>query len=89
MLPEDVLALPPRVLTQDQREAYHRDGYLLVDSLIDGATIDRLNAVTAEFIERSRSQTASDRTFDLAPEHTAAWPAPDHRSNCCERVRTV
>ena len=74
MLPEDVLVLPPRVLTQDQREAYHRDGYLLVDSLIDGATIDRLNAVTAEFIERSRSQTASDRTFDLAPEHTAAAP---------------
>lgn len=74
MLPENVLAPPPRVLTQAQRESYHENGYLMVDSLIDVATIDRLNAVTGEFIERSRTQTKSDRTFDLAPEHSADWP---------------
>lgn len=79
MFAEDVLAgdmpaLPPRVLTQAQRENYHRDGYLMVESLIDAATIDRLNAITDEFIDRSRMQSRSDSTFDLAPEHSAATP---------------
>ena len=74
MLPEDVLALPARVLTQAQRQSYHANGYLLVERLIDADTIGRLNAVTAEFVERSRAQTQSDRTFDLAPQHSAAVP---------------
>lgn len=69
MEPKEVLKLPPRVLTQQQREFYHANGYLLVDRLIDAETIERLKQVTADFIEQSRDRTESDRTFDLAPEH--------------------
>lgn len=74
MLPERVLELPPTVLTQDQRKAYHADGYLLVERLFDAGTIARLNAVTDSFIERSRSREQSDSTFDLAPEHSSQTP---------------
>ena len=74
MHPEEVLQLPPRVLSQQQREFYHAKGYLLIDRLIDVETVTRLNQVTANFVEQSRERTASDRTFDLAPEHMRDTP---------------
>jgi ectoine hydroxylase-related dioxygenase (phytanoyl-CoA dioxygenase family) len=74
MTPKQVLAQPPRVLTQAQRESYFENGYLLVERLIPVEMVARLNAVTAEFIERSRQETRSGKTFDLAPGHGAACP---------------
>lgn len=74
MDPKEVLKLPPRVLTQQQREFYHANGYLLIDCLIDVETVVRLKQVTAGFIEQSRDRTESDRTFDLAPEHLRDAP---------------
>ena len=74
MTPEEVLHLPPRVLTQDQRAFYHANGYLLLDRLIGADTIARLNEVTDAFVDRSRSQAKSDNTFDLAPGHNAESP---------------
>ena len=32
MTPEQILAEPPRVLTQDQRESYFENGYVTVES---------------------------------------------------------
>ena len=74
MTPEQVLSHAPRVLSQAQREAYFRDGYLKLDGLIPAETVARLNAVTAAFVEKSRAWTKSDERFDLAPSHSAARP---------------
>jgi ectoine hydroxylase len=74
MLPETVLQTAPRVLTQDQRARYFADGYLLVENAVPTPWIERLRAVTAEMVERSRAQTVSDAVFDLEPGHTADNP---------------
>ena len=74
MTPEQILSHSPRVLTQAQREAYFRDGFLAVPGLVGRDWLDRLEAVTAEFIERSRKVAQSDAVFDLAPSHSAASP---------------
>jgi ectoine hydroxylase-related dioxygenase (phytanoyl-CoA dioxygenase family) len=74
MRTEEILAEAPRVLTRAQREFYFENGYLLVEGLIDAETIARLNAVTDEFVEASRTRTASDGVFDLAPGHAADAP---------------
>jgi hypothetical protein len=74
MTPEQVLAHQPRVLTQAQRESYFANGYLLAERFIPAETVARLNAVTSEFIERSKAETRSGQTFDLAPGHGAARP---------------
>lgn len=63
-----------RVLGPEQKDAYNADGYLLVDRLIDADTVAALNAVTGDFIARSRDIAKSDRDFDLAPEHSADAP---------------
>ena len=69
MTPDRILAEPPRVLTQAQREGYFRDGYLLVERLIPEDRIAALRAVTDGFVERSRAVAASDEVYDLAPGH--------------------
>jgi ectoine hydroxylase len=62
------------VLSAEQRASYHADGYLLVDRLIDEEMVVKLNAVTDEFITRSRGIAQSDSNFDLAPEHSTQNP---------------
>ena len=54
MKPEKILARTPKVLDQSQREQFFRDGYLVIDQFIGQDWLDRLWAVTHDFIEQSR-----------------------------------
>ena len=74
MTPEDILRHPARVLTQDQREAYFRDGYLVVERLIPEDVVDEINRITAGWIDRSRAITAPNDVLDVAPSHSAEKP---------------
>lgn len=74
MTPEQILAEPPRVLSQTQREYYLEHGYILIENLIAQDMLQRLNDLTADFIERSRAISESGDTFDVAPGHSAAQP---------------
>ena len=69
MTPEQVLAIPPRVLTQAQREFYFSEGYILLEAIIGDEWIRKLRAATEEMVERSRKVTRSDTVFDLEPDH--------------------
>ena len=85
MLTQEIFAQRARVLTQDQREFYFQRGYLLLEHLIEPAWLERLRAVTASFVEKSRTATPEDGAFDLAPGHTPEQPrlrrlnTPDQR----------
>ncbi len=74
MTPEDILRHPARVLTQDQREAYFRDGYLVVERLIPEDVVDEINRITAGWIDRSRAITTPNDVLDVAPSHSAEKP---------------
>jgi len=74
MLPEQVLAHKPTVLSQQQREFYFENGYLLIERVIAQQWIDRLLDATAEMVERSRPLRKSDVMFDLEPDHSADEP---------------
>src|SRR5919201_3006633 len=63
-----------RYLTDEQIASYHRDGYLAVPRLIDGARVDELRRLTDAFVERSRGLARSDAVFDLDPRHSATAP---------------
>lgn len=84
MTPEQVLDLPPRILSQSQREAYFRDGYLLVERAIADDWIERLRAATQAMVERSRSVTSSDKIFDLETAHRPDAPRLRRVSNPVE-----
>ena len=74
MTPEAILSHPPRVLTQAQRERYFATGCLAVERLIPAHWLRRLHELSAAFIEQSRTRTASNEAFDLAPDHRADRP---------------
>ncbi len=84
MTPEQVLALPPRVLTQSQREHYFREGYILLEKIIGDEWIHKLRAATEELVERSRKVTKSDTIFDLEPAHRPDAPRLRRVSNPVE-----
>ena len=65
---------PLKILSEAQRAAYDRDGFIAVEGVVPPDWIERLLAVTAGFVERSRTLTASDRVFDLEAGHTADTP---------------
>ena len=63
-----------RVLSLAQRDAYKRDGFISIEGLVDEHWLERLRAVTAEFVEKSRALETSNVVFDLEPSHSAAEP---------------
>jgi ectoine hydroxylase len=85
MTPEQILAIPPKVLTQAQREFYFAEGYLLLEGAIDGDWIARLRAATDELVERSRNVAKSDPVFDLEPAHRPDAPRLRRVSNPVEQ----
>jgi ectoine hydroxylase len=74
MIDERVLERNPQVLDQRARERYFEDGILMLPGYIGAGWLDRLRRVVADKIEESRSLSASDDQFDLAPDHSAEKP---------------
>ena len=69
MTPQDILAHSPSVLSQAQRAAYFRDGFLTAENLVPGYWLRRLNELSAAFLDESRTHTSSNEAFDLGPAH--------------------
>ncbi|MEO6746292.1 MAG: phytanoyl-CoA dioxygenase family protein [Caldimonas sp.] len=84
MTPEQILAIPPRVLTQAQREFYFQEGYLLLERIVGDEWIRKLRAATEELVERSRKVSRSDHAFDLEPDHRPDAPRLRRVSNPTE-----
>jgi ectoine hydroxylase len=74
MTPEQILKIPPRVLTQAQREFYFTEGYILLERIIGDEWIRKLRAATDELVERSRKVTKPDAVWDLEPDHSPESP---------------
>lgn len=74
MTPDEILAIEPVVLTQQQREFYFREGYLLLPGVIDDAWLARLREATDKLVQRSRGVSRSDEIFDLEPGHRSDAP---------------
>ena len=55
-------------------DRYRRDGYIVVEGLLDEPARLRMKQVLADLIERSRGVSEHDDVFDLEPTHTAAEP---------------
>jgi len=85
MTPEQVLSIKPKVLTQQQREHYFREGYLLLEKAIPDEWIQKLRRATEELIERGRKVTKSDKVFDLEPDHRPDAPRLRRVSNPVEQ----
>lgn len=68
------LAQTATVLSDEQRRFYRDNGYLQLESFVDDTWLAALRAASDEFVEQSRSITASNKVLDVEPDHTAEQP---------------
>ena len=62
------------MLTDAQRAAYDRDGFIVVPDIFSAEEIVELRRVTDEFISASATVTANDSIYDLEDTHSAVAP---------------
>ena len=62
------------MLTPDQIEAYHQNGYIGVEGVLSPTKVEELRRATDGWVEKSRRVTESDDVFDLEPTHSAGAP---------------
>ncbi len=62
------------MLTQEQVDFYHTNGYIVVENVISAQDIAELRKITDEFVHKSREVTEHTDVFDLEPGHTPKAP---------------
>ncbi|HEX2553914.1 MAG TPA: phytanoyl-CoA dioxygenase family protein [Microvirga sp.] len=62
------------MLSQDQVEAYRRDGFIVVEGVLSDAEIGALREATDALVEGSRAVDAHTDVYDLEPGHTRDEP---------------
>ena len=62
------------MLTQDQIDFYHENGFLGVEGVYTPAEMAEARAAVDELVEQSRSLTDHTDAYDLEPGHTAEQP---------------
>ena len=62
------------MITQDQVDAYNRDGFVIVPRVMDGAELSAMRQVIAEIVAGAASVTEHNDVYDLEPGHSAAEP---------------
>jgi hypothetical protein len=62
------------MLSQEQIDSYHANGYVGVENVISSRVVEELRRVTDEFVERSREVTEHTAVFDLEPGHSREHP---------------
>ncbi len=71
---EQINAIPPTAISQDQRESYYKHGYLILPDAIGEEWLGPLRSAVDDLVELSRSMTKSTRRVDLEHDHTAEQP---------------
>ncbi len=62
------------MLTQDQKQFYDDNGYLLIEDAVTPEQLARLQEITRNLVEASRAFTESDDIYDLDEGHSAEAP---------------
>ena len=74
MTPEDILSHPPLAMSQEQRRAYFRDGFVTLPGAAPAELLARVRAKSDEFLDKSRAFDGPNEFFDLGPNHAADRP---------------
>ncbi|HYN27655.1 MAG TPA: phytanoyl-CoA dioxygenase family protein [Burkholderiales bacterium] len=62
------------VISAQQVQSYHDNGYLVVENVLDGAMVARIRQVIAGLVAKAAGVTAHNDIYDLEPTHTPENP---------------
>ncbi len=81
------------LLSEDEVEFYHENGYLAVSQVLSQEEVEELRTTIDEFVEKSREITENDAVFDLEPSHSFQNPrlrrlkSPSQQHPVFEKIR--
>lgn len=62
------------MLTNAEFDAYQENGFIVVENVLDAATLGRLRSVVDEIVAAAAGVTAHNSVYDLEPSHTPETP---------------
>jgi phytanoyl-CoA hydroxylase len=62
------------MITREQVDFYHEQGFVVVDDVVDAALLTRLREAAKDIISAARGVTGHTDVFDLEPGHTPEQP---------------
>ena len=62
------------MLSKEQVDQYHSEGYVVARSLIDEVALDQLRELVSEMLVGAEELTEHNEKFDLEPSHKASEP---------------
>lgn len=74
MTPESILANKPLVLSQQARESYFENGYVVAGGFLEQSWLQLMRDAYLAAVERSREISASNEWFSLQPDHSHEVP---------------
>ena len=74
MTPESILACEPLILSQQARENYFEQGFVVASGVLDQAWLERMRNAYLSAIERSREINDSNKWFSLQEDHRSDAP---------------
>ena len=74
MSSQDILKQPALFLTQNQRELYFEQGYLMFPGLISTSELEVFRVLVSKIVDSTRTITSSSNKIDLEKGHTAENP---------------
>ena len=74
MTPDAILAEKPLILSQQDRENYFKQGYVVAREFLQGKWLNRMCDAYKNAVERSRSISESNHWFSLQSDHSYELP---------------
>ena len=62
------------MISEKKIKSYKEKGYLIIDNAIPFETLKKLQSVTDEFLEKSKTKIENDEIYDISPDHTKDNP---------------
>ena len=74
MTPDAILGEPAKVLSQNERESYFENGFVVARKFVSDSWLDRLRQSYVDAIEESRNHSLSNEWFTLQKDHCSESP---------------
>ncbi|MEQ1881511.1 MAG: phytanoyl-CoA dioxygenase family protein [Burkholderiales bacterium] len=62
------------MISQKQVDTYHRDGYVVVENVLEAGTVGKVRSVIAGLVAKATGLTSHNDVYDLEPTHTPEYP---------------
>ena len=84
MKKKEILNIASKILTQEQREQFFKDGGIGIQEVLNKEWLDKANKAVKKFIEKSKKIKSSNNIYDIEKDHKFENPKLRRVSSPCD-----